>query len=125
MVSSSESVLNVPLDVDVLAPAKVRALINESLSDHDRIDDILLATSELVTNVVRYATSKKATVRVERKVNSIRVAVAQVGGSFDRLVAAADQPEGRGLKIVEAITDRWGIVGNGDVEVWFEIDHQD
>lgn len=109
------------LEVDSSAPGRARRLVSEALGHHPRIDDILLATSELVTNVVRHG---RDVTHAELMVNvdgSVKVGVRQRGGGFDRVHHLATDPHGRGLSIVEAVTDRWGVDDDGDLLVWFEI----
>jgi anti-sigma regulatory factor (Ser/Thr protein kinase) len=95
-----------------------------SLLDVDPVttDSVQLAVSELATNAVLHARSSFK-VQVSQNGSSIRVAV------FDRSAAAAAPkdygPEavtGRGLTIVERVTDDWGVTpDSGGKWVWFEI----
>jgi anti-sigma regulatory factor (Ser/Thr protein kinase) len=110
------------LEVDPSAPGRARRLVVEALGHHPRIDDILLATSELVTNVVRHGHDvTHAELTLDRLDGSVKVGVRQRGGEFDRVQHLATDPHGRGLAIVEAVTDRWGVDDDGDPLVWFEI----
>lgn len=80
-------------------------------------------TSEIVTNAVLHGRTS-FTVAVTKSASRIRVAVG------DRNVQPVlpktygpTSPTGRGLHIVEAMADRWGIdTGTDGKTVWFEID---
>lgn len=84
-----------------------------------------LALTELVANVVRHVPGRRCTVLILRRPRGLRVEVtdgcprparAEVGG--DALVEG-----GRGLLLVEAVTDRWGTVPlPSGKTVWFECD---
>lgn len=121
-----EGVIRETLSVDAGAPGIARSLISEHLPQHPALDDIRLATSELVTNVVRHAPEvEEVEFCIEHRPGTVRVSVRQRGGPFDRVPHLATDPHGRGLAIVEAVSDRWGVEWNGHLLAWFEIDgHQ-
>jgi anti-sigma regulatory factor (Ser/Thr protein kinase) len=107
------------------APAMARELVSQWLDGNPRLEDILLATSELVTNVVRHAHSAEGmSLIVQTDGPRVRVEVVQPGDPFtDR---SADLPPtdltgGLGLPIVRAVADQFGIEGHGPVMVWFEV----
>jgi anti-sigma regulatory factor (Ser/Thr protein kinase) len=85
-------------------------------------DSVQLAVSELATNAVLHARSPFR-VRVTRDNDTIRIAV------FDSSPAAAAKKNygpyavtGRGLTIVEQLTDDWGVTADsGGKWVWFEV----
>ena len=91
----------------------------------DRLaDSASLALTELVANVVRHVPGRRCTVLILREPHGLRVEVAdRVPGT---LVAKAADPlaeSGRGLALVEAVTDRWGCAESADGKtVWFECD---
>ena len=86
------------------------------------IDDATLLVSELVTNAILHA--RTPITLVVRKVRSaVRVEVFDEGsGAAEPLYPDLDAPEGRGLGLVQAVANRWGV---DDAEigktVWFEI----
>lgn len=95
--------------------------------DERYVDAASLLVSELVTNAVVHAGSAvdvivgqqgmHATLRIEVHDSSIR---APRMGSFD-----LDSVSGRGLALVEAMSDRWGVEnGNAGKSVWFELERQ-
>ncbi len=85
---------------------------------------VTLAVSELATNAVRYGGTDYS-VAVQEVPTGVRVAVSDRGGgrAAPKDPAPSD-PRGRGLKIVGAIADAWGIeparVPPGKT-IWFEV----
>lgn len=90
---------------------------------HDREDAALLVT-ELVANVVDHV-GGEATLSVELALSEDWLRIAVVDGSAVQPVVRAlsrDEPRGRGLRMVEAIADRWGCEDHeGGKRVWFEL----
>lgn len=98
-----------------------RRFVADSLTDNGRDPDTaVLLVSELVTNAVVHAeTPIRLTLRYEGPLVKI-----EVHDDSDRMPIAreveADATSGRGLKLVEAFADEWGvrpIPGDGKV-VW-------
>ena len=86
--------------------------------------DIQLLVSELVTNSVRHAGSDAPIrIRAWARQGGIHVEVADGGLGFDaQALHSPDFSEsGRGLLILESLTDRWGVSRDGATRVWFEI----
>jgi anti-sigma regulatory factor (Ser/Thr protein kinase) len=121
--SASQSTKNVSLtfEIDDHAPALVRNFVGDLLAHHPRRPDILVAVSELVTNVVRHAPDAGlALVSVESSAETVRIGIKQRGRPFERVPVVATAPGGRGLIIVEELADDWGVDLQGDMlEVWF------
>ena len=90
----------------------------------DLHDAVLLMVSELATNAVVHAASA-FDVSIDRAGTLVRVSVTDQGGGVPAMQSPdASEPHGRGLRIVETLSDRWGTsatTGGGTV-VWFEID---
>lgn len=105
------------------ARAEVSAL---STLDAETHDALLIVVSELVTNAVRHAglpTEARVTLRATRLGNRVRVEVIDGGRGFDREQVARVQPSaagGFGLRIVDQLSDRWGVVRNRGM-VWAEV----
>jgi anti-sigma regulatory factor (Ser/Thr protein kinase) len=83
-----------------------------------------LMVSELVTNCVRHVhTSFDLT--IERMSAEIRVEVTDRGGGIPTMRSPSpDEPNGRGLRIVDMLSRRWGVeqrAGSGKT-VWFTVD---
>jgi anti-sigma regulatory factor (Ser/Thr protein kinase) len=94
-----------------------------------RLDDVLVMVSEIASNAVRHTASGDDgwfDVTVSVTGYTARVAVADRGSpSEPRIQEAGSDPcaltGGRGLRIVDALADRWGHGGDGSGRVvWFE-----
>jgi anti-sigma regulatory factor (Ser/Thr protein kinase) len=91
----------------------------------DILDAVAVMVSELATNSVRHAESH-FTVRVERNGGALRIEVSDSGpGEPTVRSPGPTEPTGRGLQIVRALADDWGVRpmpdGRGKA-VWFTID---
>ena len=90
---------------------------------HDREDAALLVT-ELVANVVDHARGD-ANFTLELSVSDTGLRIAVIDGSSIRPVVqelSHDRPRGRGMRMVEAIADRWGVEDHkGGKRVWFDL----
>jgi anti-sigma B factor antagonist len=99
------------------------------ISGHPRLDDALLAVTELVNNAVIHSglpAGSSLTVRVEPDGDALRLIVAHDGVRFDP--PPMSDPSSfvpgvsRGLAIVDKIADSWGVESSGGaVSAWFEI----
>jgi anti-sigma regulatory factor (Ser/Thr protein kinase) len=90
---------------------------------HDH-DDAALLVTELVTNVIDHARSEAAiTLELEMSDAWLRISVAD-GSSIPPVVRelSRENSRGRGMAMVEAIADRWGVEDHrGGKRVWFEL----
>jgi anti-sigma regulatory factor (Ser/Thr protein kinase) len=90
----------------------------------DVVETVALLVSELATNSVRHAAAG-FTLAVERTPDRIRVAVTDAGpGRPEKRSPDPVEASGRGLMIVEALSDAWGTTpapGGAGKTVWFEI----
>jgi len=90
---------------------------------HDREDAALLVT-ELVTNVVDHVQGE-VDLTLELSVSDTWLRIAVVDGSSIRPVVqelSHERPRGRGMRMVEAIADRWGAEDHkGGKRVWFDL----
>jgi anti-sigma regulatory factor (Ser/Thr protein kinase) len=113
------------------APFAARELLTNRLGESvpaDTLHNLLLLTTELVTNSVRHAAVDEAGT-VELSVMSgptlVRTSVIDPGGDTQPAVQDLDVnvPGGMGLFLVEQISTRWGVerMGDGATEVWFEL----
>ena len=122
----TESVLT--LERTVRAPALARARVRE-LADRlgeDLTEDAELLISELVTNAVKYGPEHgDIRVIIGEQAGTTRFTVHDTGaGPLPEMRPPDRLPHeggGHGLRLVEAISDRWG-VERGSTRVWFEID---
>jgi anti-sigma regulatory factor (Ser/Thr protein kinase) len=87
-------------------------------------DAIELMTSELATNSIRHAATAFE-VGVDRSRRSIRVEVTDQGSGQPAVLSPDPmQTSGRGLKIVEQLSDDWGVLaagGRNAKTVWFSV----
>jgi len=115
----------VSLPADARSVAAARMLLRTALDGHQSaaVEDAVLMISELVTNAVRHTrdvvlvlvTLHSATLRVDVSDNDHTMPVAPD--------AEHNATSGRGLRIVEALADHWGITPTADGKtIWFEID---
>lgn len=123
--------LELPLDPQ--SPARARAEIRELMSGRDQTQtgDVVLLTSELVTNAVVHPASRLAEdigLRVFTYAEGMRVEVDDAGPGFDptRLPEPGSE-RGRGLFLVDRFSSRWGTERIEDDRgprfmVWFELD---
>ncbi|MEV6245182.1 ATP-binding protein [Streptomyces sp. NPDC051742] len=83
-----------------------------------------LALTELVANVVRHVPDRRCSVLMLREPYGLRVEVTDaVPGALIAKLAGPLEERGRGLALVEAVTDRWGADETaGGKTVWFECD---
>lgn len=107
------------LPADLEAPARSRRLIEKWAAGHDRLHEIVLSVSEIVTNAVTHgAPAAEVMLRFDDEDSLVRVVVAHDGTVFDPRLDGGHT----GLSIVDRIVDRWGIEQrDGTVEVWFEV----
>ena len=88
-------------------------------------DPAALALTELVANVVRHVPDRHCAVLILRQSHGLRVEVVDPYPEPPRISRNGDvlADGGRGLLLVEAVTDRWGTepAGTGKT-VWFECD---
>ena len=106
------------------AVAEVRRFVAASVKGPPAlVDDACLVASELATNAVLHARTPLQ-VAVEQRGGTVRLAVRD--GSPRRPIAADAAPavtSGRGLQIVDALSQSWGVepAAEGKV-VWAELD---
>lgn len=120
--------VRVELSPDLLAPGQARHAL-ERLGHRiaaDMVDRLKLLVSELVTNSVVHAglsNCDRIAVEVAVAPGSVRVEVCDPGPGFEAPSAPAlDDVRGRGLMLVEMVSDRWGVTRGDLTRVWFEMD---
>jgi anti-sigma regulatory factor (Ser/Thr protein kinase) len=122
--------VSIEIPADTEAAAIAREFIAGALAVgflHHRIEDLLLLTSEVVTNSVRHAglaPGDTIGLAVDVSERRVRVEVADDGPSFDPSDLPESSPEGTGgwgLWLVEQLSDRWGVIRNEPNHVWFEV----
>lgn len=98
----------------------------EGTASPEKLDHLRLLVSELVTNAVRHAgleAHELIDLRVAVQDRSIRVEVRDSGPGFEKAPSEPlpEQVSGRGLYLVELLSDRWGVEQGNPVCVWFEL----
>jgi anti-sigma regulatory factor (Ser/Thr protein kinase) len=125
--SMDEMQITLDLSADTRAPGNARRLLEEldSVLDEDLLDSVRLLINELVTNSVKFAGEGSIEVRLKDVgPKGVRVEVLDDGPGF---IPSNREPEltdtsGRGLFLVDALSDRWGVTVDGRTCVWFEIE---
>jgi anti-sigma regulatory factor (Ser/Thr protein kinase) len=114
------------IDAQPEGPAQARRIIAEELStvlSPNELDDVKLMVSELVTNGIVHGRLESHDVPVVLDVcvnGHIRCAVFDHGPGFAAGAREHDSG-GWGLRLVEQLSDRWGMeVSPRRTEVWFE-----
>jgi anti-anti-sigma factor len=123
--------LELPLDPQ--SPARARAEVRELLAglDQTQLADVVLLTSEIVTNAIVHPDSPKTAcvgLRIFTYPEGVRVEVDDCGTGFDPTLPSRPQPDrGRGLFLVDRFASRWGTEHvhqdrGPRFMVWFEVD---
>jgi anti-sigma regulatory factor (Ser/Thr protein kinase) len=98
------------------------------LLPQEKLEDVRLVVSELVTNSILHAElspDDQISLTVTVSAGSVRGRVCDPGSGFEAPSESCPRPDmrgGWGLPIVETISDRWGVERNNHACVWFEID---
>jgi anti-sigma regulatory factor (Ser/Thr protein kinase) len=105
------------------AVTAARRFVRETLrgEESELVDAAELMASELTSNCVRHAgTAFDVSVQVREE---IRVEVCDCGGGEPRpLSPGPEEPSGRGLMIVQAMSRSWGVEPAGEgKKVWFTL----
>ena len=105
------------LAADAASARRARSFVTRQLVEHRLaylVDEVRLVASELATNAVVHAATE-FTVVLEGEVTSVLLTVRDgSSGSLPRLnIAPATAASGRGLHIVDVVSQEWGV---GDPE---------
>ena len=119
--------ISVELPANANAPARARAIVREAaeevgVPDDDRWRAELILT-ELVTNAVRHGPGGPVGVALETGGSGLRGEVRDPGGGIRKNELLRRRPTeegGRGLFLVDALSDSWGLATDGS-RVWFEV----
>jgi anti-sigma regulatory factor (Ser/Thr protein kinase) len=118
---SEQLALDLRLDAGPSAPSRARSAIRQlaGLCSPGMIDQLTLVASELVTNAVQHGRASGAAVAVSVGPERVVIEVASSGPPFDRS-AIRDSPGvngGFGLRVVDALADRWWVEHDGQTRV--------
>jgi len=112
------------------APRAARDAVTQRLDaslSPARRETLRLLVSELVTNCVLHAFAGAAShidLAVSLSPAAVRVEVSTAAPPFrlrSSAVTPSDMPGGRGLSIVDTLSQRWGIAPHAPNTVWFEL----
>jgi anti-sigma regulatory factor (Ser/Thr protein kinase) len=117
-------VITLPAELRSIRTARrfVGECCHEAALSDERCDDALLLTSELVTNAILHGRSE-VSVEVEARGEVLRISVFDENSRHPQPVEEdPDALDGRGLALVDALAQRWGVEDRrlGKV-VWFEL----
>jgi anti-sigma regulatory factor (Ser/Thr protein kinase) len=118
--------LDTTIEFSPRAPADARRAVERLGSEIGLrvLRDVQLLVSEVVTNSIRHSGSDDPiALRVWLRSNGVKVEVADSGCGFEAAEFRAhdDAEGGRGLMIVDALADRWGVSNDAQACVWFEL----
>jgi PAS domain S-box-containing protein len=126
-VDELDGALRISIPSSPLAPGRARRAV-ERLSgslDPTVVEQLKLLATELVTNSCRHAAAKGDPIGLVLGVDDgvVRLSVTDTGPGFS-VPGGTPDPEseaGRGLFIVDAMCDRWGVDDQGGTRVWLEL----
>ena len=122
------------LDIDIQRDEQAPGIARDAVSKFagevgpERLGDLRLLTSELVTNAVKYGDGGDLKLHMAVRGDRLRVEITDQGTGFDAQRAAdernredLDMVGGWGLPIVETLARDWGSF-EGSTHVWFEFE---
>lgn len=118
-----EDAFTLELPGDATTPREARKAVTARFGDHARCGELLLCVSEVVTNAVLHARSATV-VTVRRSADVVTVEVQDDDPTPPiRRPHSTTATTGRGLRILDDLTVRWGArpTGAGKI-VWFDFD---
>lgn len=111
----------------VRSAGQARTVVRQTLEgwcDEDRLDDIALCVSELITNAVVHADSEPQLL-VHVRPDVIHVEISDESDVLPVMRGAGpEDTSGRGVSILGMLSDRWGALrrSGGGKTVWFDIE---
>jgi anti-sigma regulatory factor (Ser/Thr protein kinase) len=123
---SFDPALDATIEFSPRAPSIARRAVEELAADVDAdiLRDAQLLVSEIVTNSVRHSGSDEPIrLRAWARQSGLKVEITDGGFGFKAATRedAGDDEGGRGLLILEAVADRWGVSRDTRARVWFEL----
>ncbi len=108
------------------AQGLARAALREWLADlrPDRLDDVVLLGSELISNAVRHVVGvegRTVDLHAARAPDRVRVEVCDGGSPFTPALRAPGAGGGFGLLLVDRLAVAWGVAPDQPSCTWFEV----
>ena len=118
--------LDATIEFSPRAAGVARRAVEELAADVEPgvLRDAQLLVSEIVTNSIKHSGSDDPIrLRAWARRSGLKVEIADGGFGFEAgpLAEAGDDEGGRGLLILEALADRWGVSRDARTRVWFEL----
>jgi anti-sigma regulatory factor (Ser/Thr protein kinase) len=121
------SSISLELPATAYAPARARALVREAAQRTGVTEDdrwrVEMIVTELVTNAVRHGPGGPVEVAIWAGGDGMRGEIADPGPGIrrrDLMRRRATEEGGRGLFLVDALSDSWGLSDDRS-RVWFEV----
>ncbi|WP_329409363.1 ATP-binding protein [Streptomyces sp. NBC_00704] len=116
------------LTVDAHSARHIRRIARRFLTDwalEELTDTVELALTELIANVVRHVPDRRCTLLLLKQGPGVRTEVTDAYGQLlpaRQVLQQADAEGGRGLLLLNALVDTWGVTPTpeGGKTVWFE-----
>lgn len=124
---SDETIHEFDIPSDVHAPGTGRNLVRSVAEDFPRIDDLLLALSELTANALNHGGGpRRIAAAVSRAAIAIEITDAEPESLPTVLPLGGVGVSGRGMAIVNAVSDHWGVTTYSATKtVWCEFGRSD
>jgi PAS domain S-box-containing protein len=122
-----DGALRITIPSSPQAPGRARRAIERLSAELDStvVEQLKLLATELVTNSCRHAAERGDPIGLVLAVDDgvVRLSVTDTGPGFSAPNAepSPDDENGRGLFIVEAMADRWGVDSSEGSRVWLEL----
>ena len=110
------------IPLDEIAPRTIRARIRGFAPLlAGAIEEATLAANELASAFLRNGTAESFEIRIYEGEGVVRVELLDSMFSEANLTAPQDDEGQLRLQVLNGITDRWGVLGDGVTLVWFEV----
>ena len=122
-----DGALRISIPSSPQAPSRARRAIERLCGSLDStvVEQLKLLATELVTNSCQHAAAKGDPIGLVLAIDDgvVRLSVTDTGPGFSTPSGepTPDDESGRGLFIVEALADRWGVDADGGTRVWLEL----